>query len=172
MEIGNWKFDDKGLLFISSLLKAILLLIFSYIYILLECYRKEDITFQLQNKDYNHQKKSVMQPVSAGSSFHAFQRRLISRLLSYREVGDKLTPEYQAEWGPTKITLEELCTDFQGQPLLSQVRVLSFCQAIEAIDNSTKPCYIVQWKTTWVSPSELSTCAFLLHDFWVCANRR
>ncbi|KAF5845613.1 hypothetical protein GGP41_009369 [Bipolaris sorokiniana] len=114
----------------------------------------------------------MMQPVSAGSSFHAFQRQLISRLLSYREVGDELTPEYQAEWGPTKMTLEELCTDFQGQPLLSQVRVLSLCQAIEAIDDSTKPYYIVQWKTTWVSPSELSTCAFLLHDFWACANRR
>lgn len=105
---------------------------------------------------------------SLDMSLPSFRRWPITRLLGYREHGDNGQPEYHADWEPSRMNLEGLCTDFHGQPLLTQVLELQQ----DHVEPGVEPQYIVKWKQTWVTLEELSDCAYLVHDYWVHERRR
>jgi hypothetical protein len=94
-------------------------------------------------------------PISAPSlsikpDLRVFRHRAITRLISYREHGNDGPPKYQVQWKSTKMKLDELCIDFEGEPLLSQVLELHLCRESSGVRRPLELYYIVQWKPTWV----------------------
>jgi hypothetical protein len=102
----------------------------------------------------------------------SLRHRAITRLLSYREHGNDDQPEYQAQWEPTKMKLEELCINFNGEPLLSQVLELHLCRESSKVPRPLELYYIVHWKPTWIEIGQLVHSAFLLHEFWIREFKR
>ncbi|KAF2194735.1 hypothetical protein K469DRAFT_132703 [Zopfia rhizophila CBS 207.26] len=86
----------------------------------------------------------------------------VAHLADYRQ--EKETASYLVEWRPSYMTLDELCEDFYGQPLLSLAVELS--PKHYPSSGATTCQYTVKWKQTWVPLSELADCAWLVHEFW------
>jgi len=88
----------------------------------------------------------------------------ISCLLKYRPANDADEASYLVDWEPSNMTLDDLCADFQGMPLLRQVHELHPREQQLGLDSRSQ--YRTHWKPTWMPLSDLHNCTHLIHEFW------
>lgn len=87
----------------------------------------------------------------------------VKQLVDFRRENDESS--YLVEWEPSSLSIQQLCKNILGQPLLGMALELIPEESPHHAPPGSRR-YTVTWNTTWVPYSDLEDSAWLIHEYW------